>query len=86
MYTGGTTLLTTTYRPHEKNKVQGFMDTTVFIVMVTSSASSGALLFVNGWSVLNLISLPFVVLVIVGAVWAASRLGWGLGQVRAAAG
>lgn len=86
MYTGGTTLLTTAYRPHEKNKVQGFMDMCVFGVMLTSSASSGALLFVNGWSVLNLISLPFVVLAIVGVFWAASRLGWSTGQVRASAG
>jgi hypothetical protein len=53
--------------------------------MVSSSASSGALLFVNGWSVLNLISLPFVLIVLVGAIWAASRLGWRVGQVRAGA-
>jgi MFS family permease len=85
LYTGGTTLLTTAYRPHEKNKVQGFMDLCVFGVMVSSSASSGALLFVNGWSVLNLISLPFVLIVLVGAIWAASRLGWRVGQVRAGA-
>jgi MFS family permease len=85
MYTGGTALLTTAYRPHEKNKVQGFMDTCVFAVMVTSSASSGALLFVNGWSVLNLISVPFVLVVLAGAFWAAARLGWQVGQVRPAA-
>jgi MFS family permease len=85
LYTGGTTLLTTAYRPQEKNKVQGFMDLCVFGVMVSSSASSGALLFVNGWSVLNLISLPFVLIVLVGAIWAASRLGWRVGQVRAGA-
>jgi integral membrane sensor domain MASE1 len=62
------------------------MDMCVFGVMLTSSASSGALLFVNGWSVLNLISLPFVVLVIAGVLWAASRLGWATGQVRPSAG
>ncbi len=83
LYTGGTTLLTTAYRPQEKNKVQGFMDLCVFCVMVSSSASSGALLFVNGWTVLNLISLPFAVILLGGAVWAASRLGWRVGQVRA---
>ncbi|MFM8767673.1 MAG: MFS transporter, partial [Rubrivivax sp.] len=30
LYTGGSTLLTTTYRPEEKNKAQGAMDTCVF--------------------------------------------------------
>jgi MFS family permease len=84
MYTGGTTLLTTAYRPQERNKVQGFMDACVFMVMITSSAASGALLFVNGWDILNMLSLPFVALVLGAAVWAASRLGWSLGRVARA--
>ena len=37
MYTGATTLLTTTYRAAEKNRVQGFNDACVFAVMATSS-------------------------------------------------
>lgn len=53
MYTGGTALLTRCYQPQEKNKVQGFMDFCVLSTMVTTSASSGALLFSNGWQVLN---------------------------------
>ncbi|HQP67123.1 MAG TPA: hypothetical protein PK072_10785, partial [Quisquiliibacterium sp.] len=81
MYTGGTTLLTTTYRPTEKARIQGFMDLCVFTTMVTSSASSGALLLVNGWSILNLLSLPFVLLVLVVAFWLAGRTGWALGRV-----
>jgi len=76
MYTGGTTLLTGAYRPAERIKVQGFMDLCVFSVMVTSSASSGALLFVNGWALLNLLALPFVLLVLGTALWMASRIGW----------
>ena len=66
MYTGATTMLTSAYRPSEKNKVQGFMDLCVFTTMVTTSASSGAMLMVNGWSVLNLLSLP-IVLVALGS-------------------
>jgi len=85
MYTGGTALLTTAYRPAERMRVQGFTDLCVFSVMVTSSASSGALLFVNGWSVLNLLSLPFVLLVLAAALWLGGRIGWGVGRVRAAA-
>jgi len=69
MYTGGTTLLTQSYRPVEKNKVQGFMDMCVFCVMVSSSASSGALHFMNGWNVLNMIAIPLVATVLVYAAW-----------------
>lgn len=85
MYTGATTLLTAAYRPAEKNKVQGFMDLCVFTTMITSSASSGALLFVNGWSILNLLSLPFVLLALGSVVWLAGRRGWALGRVPATA-
>ena len=85
MYTGGTTLLTTTYRPTEKARVQGFMDLCVFTTMVTSSASSGALLLVNGWSILNLLSLPFVLIVLGAVLWLAGRSGWALGRTPAAA-
>ncbi|MCO5108863.1 MAG: MFS transporter [Burkholderiaceae bacterium] len=83
MYTGASTLLTSAYRPAEKNKVQGFMDLCVFTVMITSSASSGALLFVNGWSILNLLSLPFVLAVLGAVAWLAARNGWALGRVPA---
>lgn len=69
MYTGGSNLLTTAYRPHEKNKVQGLMDSIVFSVMITSSAASGAMLFVNGWSLLNLLSLPFVLIALAVIIW-----------------
>ena len=83
MYTGATTLLTSAYRPSEKNKVQGFMDLCVFTTMVTTSASSGAMLMVNGWSVLNLLSLPVVMVALASALWLASRSGWALGRAPA---
>ncbi len=80
MYTGATALLTKAYRPAEKNKVQGLMDSIVFATMITSSASSGALLFVDGWSVLNLLSLPFVVFALAAVLWLAARSGWAFGR------
>ncbi|MEZ5651209.1 MAG: MFS transporter [Burkholderiaceae bacterium] len=79
MYTGGSTLLTQSYRPQEKNKIQGFMDAVVFGTMISTSASSGVLLFVNGWEIINLVSLPFVVLCLVTVGWLASRHGWRFG-------
>ncbi len=83
MYTGGTALLTTAYRPSERMRVQGFMDACVFMTMVTSSASSGALLYVNGWSILNLLSIPVVLIVLFAVLRQGMRAGWSAGRVRA---
>jgi len=80
LYTGGSTLLTKTYRPEEKNRAQGAMDTCVFWTMALSSFSSGALITTQGWTWLNLGSLLPIGLVITALVWLA------LQQRRAAAG
>jgi predicted MFS family arabinose efflux permease len=69
MFTGATSLLTTTYTASEKAKVQGVNDLAIFITMVTSSASSGALLSTSGWLDLNLYALPFIALATLASVW-----------------
>ena len=69
LYTGGTTLLTRTYTVAEKAKVQGVNDLLVFVTMVTSSFSSGALFSASGWNMLNWLSLPFIALVVVAVSW-----------------
>lgn len=84
MYTGGSTLLTHAYAPQEKNKVQGVMDACVFTTMITTSASSGVLLFANGWAVLNLVSLPFIVIGLIAASWLGLRHGWQAGTTARA--
>jgi MFS family permease len=83
MYTGATTLLTTSYLPQEKNKVQGFNDACVFGVMVTSSLSSGLLLQVEGWQLVNLSSAPFIVVALGAVLWLVRVRGaaWRLGRV-----
>jgi MFS family permease len=73
LYTGGSTLLTTTYRPEEKNKAQGAMDTCVFATMAVSSFSSGALITTQGWTLLNLGSLVPIALVGVALLWLAAK-------------
>ena len=73
LYTGGSTLLTTTYRPEEKNKAQGAMDTCVFATMAVSSFSSGALVTTQGWTVLNLGSLVPIALVGGALLWLAAK-------------
>jgi MFS family permease len=73
LYTGGSTLLTTTYRPEEKNKAQGAMDTCVFATMAVSSFSSGALVTTQGWTILNLGSLVPIALVGAALLWLAGK-------------
>ena len=73
LYTGGSTLLTTTYRPDEKNKAQGAMDTCVFATMALSSFSSGALVTTQGWTLLNLGSLLPIALVGGALLWLAAK-------------
>ena len=71
LYTGGSTLLTQAYRPEEKNRAQGVMDTTVFWTMAVSSFSSGALITTQGWTWLNLGSLLPIAVVTAALVWLA---------------
>ena len=83
MYTGATTLLTTSYRPTEKNRVQGFNDACVFATMVSSSFSSGALLHVEGWYTINALAVPFTLVALGATLWAARSAGWRVGRVAA---
>jgi len=69
MFVGATTLLTTTYRPAEKARVQGINDLVVFLTMITSSAASGALVSAAGWLDLNLFAAPAVALAAAAVLW-----------------
>jgi MFS family permease len=73
LYTGATTLLTTTYRPEEKNRAQGAMDTAVFATMAVTSFASGALVTTQGWTLLNLGSLLPLALITLALGWLALR-------------
>jgi MFS family permease len=72
MYTGGTTLLTESYEPVEKAKVQGLNDFVVFATMGLSSLSSGALVSSAGWERMNLGAIPLLVAIAAAVGW----LGW----------
>jgi len=69
LYTGGTTLLTETYRPEERAKAQGANDQTIFIMMLVSSFSSGVTVTTAGWARVNILALPLIVIVAAGLVW-----------------
>ena len=57
LFTGGTTLALTAYRPEEKDRAQGALNFCVFAVLAVSSLSSGVLVTTQGWTLLNLGSL-----------------------------
>jgi MFS family permease len=73
LYTGGTTLLTETYRPEERAKAQGANDQAIFIMMLISSFTSGATVTTAGWTRVNLFALPLVAIVAIALVWYAMR-------------
>jgi MFS family permease len=83
LYTGATTLLTTTYTAAEKAKVQGVNDLAVFLTMITSSFSSGVLVNTQGWTNLNLLSIPFVIAAGALLIWMAMK-GRALARAQAA--
>ena len=66
LYIGGTTLLTETYKPAERAKVQGGNDFLVFGVQAVSSLSAGALVLGGGWYTLNLYAIPAVIVIAIG--------------------
>ena len=62
MLIGGTTLLTTTYRPEERAKVQGANDFCVFATVAGAAFSSGLLHNAFGWQAVNLgVVVPILV-------------------------
>lgn len=69
LFIGGTTLLTTTYRPAERAKVQGFGDFLVFSSSTVAAFSSGALNHAVGWQTLNLGVIPLVAIVTGALLW-----------------
>lgn len=68
-FIGATAMLTDTYRPEERNMVQAVNDFLVFGFVAAASFSSGALLNHFGWSSVNMLVFPFVVLCL-------ALLGW----------
>ena len=69
LFTGGTTLLTQTYTPAEKAKVQGLNDFFIWGTISVGAVTSGAVQHSAGWSAVNLVMAPLVVIVFVTTLW-----------------
>ena len=78
-FVGATTLVTETYRPAERNKVQAANDFMVFGTVATASFLSGVLLQLFGWETVSMAIFPFITLAGGLILWSA------IGRGRAAA-
>ena len=73
LFTGSTTLAMQAYRPEEKDRAQAAINFGVFATMALTSFASGALVTTQGWSVLNLGSLPALLAMGAALAWLARR-------------
>ncbi len=67
-YIGGSTLLTSTYKPEERAKVQGTHDFCVYAMTATAAALSGTLQATAGWAVINMVAVPLLAIVLAAVV------------------
>jgi MFS family permease len=72
-FTGGTTLLTRTYRPAERATVQASHDFLVYSTTATAAGLSGILQAQAGWQVINIAAIPLMAIVCAAALWLARR-------------
>tara|TARA_B110001452_G_C15176347_1_gene408733 strand:- start:55 stop:1215 length:1161 start_codon:yes stop_codon:yes gene_type:complete len=65
LFISGTSLLVLTYREKEKFKAQGFNDFIVFSIHAIASLVAGILLSMIGWKSINLVCIPFLLLILI---------------------
>ena len=68
LYLSGTGLLMLSYKEEEKFKAQGFNDILVFSIQALASLSAGYMLSMTNWKTINLIAIPFLILIIFSSV------------------
>jgi len=69
MFIGATALLTESHTPAERAKVQGVNDAAIFVTLVASSLSSGALFTLQGWDAMNRWALPVLAVAAAAILW-----------------
>jgi MFS family permease len=65
LFISGTSLLVLNYKEEEKFKAQGFNDFIVFSIHATASLIAGILLSTIGWKSINLVCIPFLILILI---------------------
>jgi len=64
LFISGTSLVVLTYKEEEKFRIQGINDLIVFSIMALASLSAGILLTLTSWQTMNLICIPFLILIV----------------------
>ncbi|MDX5357898.1 MAG: MFS transporter [Rhodobacterales bacterium] len=78
-FIGATTMLASSYEPHERGRIQGLNDLIVFGGVTLASLSSGGLMncsggsVQSGWEAVNMAMVPFLVLAGGALIWLMSR-------------
>lgn len=67
-FVGGTTLLTETYRPAERAKVQGAHDFVVYSATASAALGSGLLQAGPGWRLVNIMAMPLMLVTLAAAI------------------
>ncbi len=68
LFISGTSLLVLTYKEEEKYKAQGLNDFVVYSVHAIGSLSAGIFIALTNWKIMNLICIPFMILIILASV------------------
>ena len=68
-FIGATTMVTQTYRPEERNKVQATNDFLIFGLQAVASFSSGKILATVGWDAINWSLFPFIGFALLALFW-----------------
>jgi MFS family permease len=68
LYLSGTGLLVLSYKEEEKFKAQGFNDILVFSTQALASLSAGYMLSMTSWKTMNLIAIPFLILIVLSSI------------------
>ena len=68
-FLGATSMLTDCYEPAERNRVQGWNDFILFGFVAFASFSSGGLMHLFGWDVINWLLLPIIAIAATFLLW-----------------
>ena len=68
LFISGTSLLVLSYEEQEKFKAQGLNDFVVYSVHAIGSLSAGIFITLTNWKIMNLICIPFMILIILATI------------------
>jgi len=68
LFISGTSLLVLTYKEEEKYKAQGMNDFVVYSIHAIGSLSAGIFIALTNWKTMNIICIPFIILIILATI------------------